>query len=142
MIKLFLVLDYFPLFLHFLTSLLKFILWLKLFHRQKAGRGHGGGWGRRGEDHTVLLHFMANENFANLEMGRLSLMNCVDSMKSYKGPYKKVAFESEKMLSWKRDRAMQVKERGHKPGNVAASRRWKTQRNRFSSRTSKNMQSC
>ena len=27
----------FPLFLHFLTSLTKFILWLKVSHRQKAG---------------------------------------------------------------------------------------------------------
>ena len=32
------------LFLHFLTSLIKLLLWLKFFHRQKAGRGHGVGW--------------------------------------------------------------------------------------------------
>ena len=32
----------FPFFLHFLTSLIKLILWLKFFHRRKAGRGHGG----------------------------------------------------------------------------------------------------
>ena len=36
------LLDCFPLFLHFLTSLIKLILWLKFFHRQKAGGGHGG----------------------------------------------------------------------------------------------------
>ena len=30
------------LFLHVLTSLMKLILWLKFFHRQKAGRGHHG----------------------------------------------------------------------------------------------------
>ena len=34
--------DCFPLFLHVLTSLIKLILQLKLFHRQKAGKGHGG----------------------------------------------------------------------------------------------------
>ena len=67
MIKLVLVLDDFPLFLHFLTSLLKFILWLKFFHRRKAGKGRGG---VVGEGHRVLLHFMAKENFASLETGR------------------------------------------------------------------------
>lgn len=30
-------------FLHVLTSLMKFILWLRFFHRQEAGRGHGRG---------------------------------------------------------------------------------------------------
>ena len=29
--------DNFPLFLHFFISLIKLILWLKLFHRQKVG---------------------------------------------------------------------------------------------------------
>ena len=29
-------------FLHFLTSLIKLILWLKFFHGQNAGRGHEG----------------------------------------------------------------------------------------------------
>ena len=43
--------DRFPLFLHFLTSLIKLIFWLKFFHRQKAGRGLGG------QDHRVLLCF-------------------------------------------------------------------------------------
>ena len=42
----------FPFVLHFLTSLIKLILWLKLFHRQKAGRGYGV----VGEDHSILLH--------------------------------------------------------------------------------------
>ena len=28
-----------------LTSLIQFVLWLKLFYRQKTGRGHGGGKG-------------------------------------------------------------------------------------------------
>ena len=31
----------FPLFLHFLSSLIKVILWLMFLHRQKADRGHG-----------------------------------------------------------------------------------------------------
>ena len=37
--------DYFPLFLHFLISLIKFILWQKFFYRQKAGEGHEQGQG-------------------------------------------------------------------------------------------------
>ena len=40
---LFSLLDCFPLFLHFLTSLIKPIFWPKFFHRQKASRGPGGG---------------------------------------------------------------------------------------------------
>ena len=35
-------LDCFALVLHFLTSLIKLILWLKFFHRQNANREHGG----------------------------------------------------------------------------------------------------
>ena len=35
--------DYFPLFPHFLISLIKFILWLKCFYRQKAGEGQEQG---------------------------------------------------------------------------------------------------
>ena len=34
--------DCFPLFLPVLTSLIKRILWLTCFHRQKAGGKHGG----------------------------------------------------------------------------------------------------
>ena len=34
--------DCFPLLLHFLTLLIKLILCLKFFYRQKAGGGHGG----------------------------------------------------------------------------------------------------
>ena len=45
------LLDCFPLFLHSLTCLITLILWLKFFHRPKAGGGHGG------KDHKVLLHF-------------------------------------------------------------------------------------
>ena len=48
----FVLLDYFSLFLHFLTSLIKFILWtsgrprqLKVFYKQETGRGHEWGWG-------------------------------------------------------------------------------------------------
>ena len=44
-------LDCFPLFLHFLTSVIKLILWLKFFHRQKAA----GDMGVR--DQRVMLHF-------------------------------------------------------------------------------------
>ena len=40
----FVLFDCFPFFLLFLSSLIKFILWLKFFYRQKAGRGHGWGW--------------------------------------------------------------------------------------------------
>ena len=47
------LLNCFPLFLHFLASLIKLILWLKFFHRQKAGRG----WGV-GKDHRVLPGFI------------------------------------------------------------------------------------
>ena len=36
--------DCFPLFVHFLTSLIQLILWLRFFHRQKAGRGHRVLW--------------------------------------------------------------------------------------------------
>ena len=39
------LLDCFPLFLRFLNSLIKLILWLKFFHRQKQGGGGGGGVG-------------------------------------------------------------------------------------------------
>ena len=49
------LLDCFPLFLHFLISLIKLILWLKFFHRQKAGRGHGG------QGPNGLLHFRDND---------------------------------------------------------------------------------
>ena len=42
----------------FLIPLIKFIVCLKFFHRQKAGGGHG----RAGEDHTSLLHFTRSEN--------------------------------------------------------------------------------
>ena len=38
----FVLFDYFPLFMYFLTSLIKHSLWLKFFHRQKADGGHGG----------------------------------------------------------------------------------------------------
>ena len=37
--------DCFLLFLHFLTSLIKLILWLNISHRQKAGGGRGGAAG-------------------------------------------------------------------------------------------------
>ena len=48
--------DCFPLFLHFLTSLIKLILWLNFFQRQKAGEGQclGQGCGVVG---SVLLCF-------------------------------------------------------------------------------------
>ena len=45
-----------PLLLHFLTSLIKLILWLKLFHRQKAGGIHGE------KDHRVLLYFISDSD--------------------------------------------------------------------------------
>ena len=38
----FVLFDCFYLLLHFLISLIKLILWLKFFHKQKAGREHGG----------------------------------------------------------------------------------------------------
>ena len=43
-------------FLHFLTSLIKFIRWLKFFCRQKAGGGHGG-WSVLGRPPRVLLGY-------------------------------------------------------------------------------------
>ena len=38
--------DCFPLFLHFCTSLINLILWLRILHRQNAGRRHGASGGR------------------------------------------------------------------------------------------------
>ena len=38
----FILFDCFPLLMYFLSSLIKLILWLKVFYRQKAGRKHGG----------------------------------------------------------------------------------------------------
>ena len=35
--------DYFPSLLHFLNSLIKFVLWLKFSYKQEAGGGLGGG---------------------------------------------------------------------------------------------------
>ena len=50
------LLDCFAPSLHFLTSLIKWILGLKFFYRQKAGRGHE--WGSvLGGPHGVLLGF-------------------------------------------------------------------------------------
>ena len=40
----FVLFDCFPLLLHFLTSLIKLVVWLTFFHRQKASRRHGE-WG-------------------------------------------------------------------------------------------------
>jgi len=45
----------FPLFLPFLTSLIKFILWLKFFYRQKAGWGHRGQGLALFEFHSITL---------------------------------------------------------------------------------------
>jgi len=52
------LIDCFPLLLYFLTSLIKFILWLKIFYSQKAGAGIGGG-SVLGRPQRVLLHFRA-----------------------------------------------------------------------------------
>ena len=41
-------LDRFALVLHFLTSLIKLIIWLKCFHKQKASGEHGGERGGEG----------------------------------------------------------------------------------------------
>ena len=46
----------FPLFLHFLPSLIKLIFWLKFFHRQKPGWGPGA---RVVRSYTVLLHSLS-----------------------------------------------------------------------------------
>ena len=67
--------ECFPSFLHFLTSLIKLILWLKFFYRQKAGGGHG-----EGKDYRILLHFNISLWF-NLQfivtMRVLSIFSCV-----------------------------------------------------------------
>ena len=53
----------------FFTSLIKFILWIKLFYRQKAGRGHGGGQSVLGRPHGTLLSFdVLHLNFQNMVM--------------------------------------------------------------------------
>ena len=51
----FLLFDCFPFFLPFLTSLIRFILWLKFFYRGNAGRGHGVRGSALGRPHRVLL---------------------------------------------------------------------------------------
>ena len=45
----------FLLLLHVFTSLIKLIIWLEFFHRQKTGWGHGGIEG--GKDHGALPYF-------------------------------------------------------------------------------------
>ena len=52
-------LDCFALALHFLTSLIKLILWLKFFHRQKASGEHGG----EGPSGPTPFHFFFFFNF-------------------------------------------------------------------------------
>lgn len=66
--------DYFPLLLHFLISLIKLILWLKFFYKQKAGRGHGwGGGGRARGSCSISLALGSVEGerpvMANLNLG-------------------------------------------------------------------------
>ena len=46
--------DCFPLFAHALMSLIKFMLWLKFFHRQREAEEMGV----EGRDHSVLIHYM------------------------------------------------------------------------------------
>ena len=48
-------LVFFPLLLHFLTSLIKLTLCLKCFYRRKAGGGHGGGCGRWVRHRSLIL---------------------------------------------------------------------------------------
>ena len=66
----FVLFEYFPLFLHFLTSLIKLILWLKFFHRQKAGRGHGG----QGPQGPAVFHLVnsisVTQEFVNMQIVR------------------------------------------------------------------------
>ena len=51
----FVLFDCFPLLLYFLISLIKLILWLKCFYRQKTGGGHWGGeFGPKG---PALFHY-------------------------------------------------------------------------------------
>ena len=61
--------DCFPLFLHFLTSLVKLLLWLKFFHKQKARGGHGGGQGPQGPasfQSVVFLFVLRDSRICNL----------------------------------------------------------------------------
>ena len=50
----------FPLFLHFLASLIKLTFWLRFFHRQKADRGH------RGKDNRVLYCYLLTKSWLTL----------------------------------------------------------------------------
>ena len=50
----------FPLFLHFLASLIKLIFWLRFFHRQKVDRGH------RGKDNRVLCCYLLTKSWLTL----------------------------------------------------------------------------
>lgn len=67
----FVLFDYFSLLLHFLTSLVKLILWLKFFERQKAGGGHG-----------VLLRFTGTQNALK------SLLSCLKGKTSDRTRFK------------------------------------------------------
>ena len=58
----FVLFDCFSLLLYFLISLIKLILWLKLFHRKKAGGVHGE------KDHSVLLCFISNSDNGDSRM--------------------------------------------------------------------------
>ena len=55
-----LLFDCFPLFLHFLTSLMKLILWLKFFTDKRQAEDMGGVGGGV-KDHRVLLLFKSTK---------------------------------------------------------------------------------
>ena len=60
----------FPFFLYFLTFLIRFVLWLKFFYRQKAGRGHRGFCSRKTPADPAQLY-----------------LQCEHSSRAAKGPH-------------------------------------------------------
>ena len=83
--------DCFPLFLHFLTSLINLILWLRFLHRQNAGRGHGASGGRTigpcsvsqslSVDHCIVFRNHFPREFLPLES--LPTVSCVVDLFSF-----------------------------------------------------------
>ena len=80
--------DYFPLFIHFLTSLIKLILWLKFLHTQKKkAEDMGKWWGSGGKNHRVLLCFTVEDISISIMVRQASKFE-MESEKYFKARYK------------------------------------------------------
>ena len=70
--------DCFPLFLHFLVSPIKLTLWLKCFHRQKAGWGHRvGRWGRTLRSCSISVPQGLHPNHPSASISSPQTSSCV-----------------------------------------------------------------